>query len=333
MAPRRAQPTNGPANSQPLPCGGRVAKGRKPRPSRFFKFTKARQVKLVHKEVVDEGRRSYEHLIFKKTGANQYFYGNETHWPNNPSRNDDGVNIMVERLPPINWFKNPDPPIYLFPPPDPNFPTDDMFLKGPDFRGWRPGHSTLAIEGDLRNEVTITEILRNYPHPNVAGIFGWKSEDTNHVTGTYYQRYQQTLYERLRSISGGQEWFDAQKAAKQMRAAVKHLHGIQWRGRDGLVHGDIKPDNFCVDENDDVYLIDFDSACWQDQALPAKGGTQGYYSTDNRIADKENDLWALEKVIRQVRGAAKRTNPKRLMPPRRAKKNSGGAHGRTESAE
>ena len=176
---------------------------------------------------------------------------------------------------------------------DPN-----VFLKVPSwsyYDGLKADPTMGFIDRQISGELKMAEILREYPHPNIAEYLGVKigmtDEGYGDVRGLFFRRYKHTLEQRLQDKD--LDFLDVNKFQEQIGAALKHIHSL------GYIHGDVKPDNIMLDENDNAYLIDFDSMTKQgkSRSCTGKGGTPYWYDDDARgLMGPKQDFLALSRI-------------------------------------
>ena len=267
-------------------------------------FRDPKKIKLIQK--IFRGEDKPIEYFFRSVDEPKYYHGKETYDHAQPFQHLDGTDIDLHELPPIKWINYADAS-YLKCAPD-DLDPHTTHLKHPSFSSYKPGDNTYSLVSFWFAEMESGEKLSDKPHPNVAEYYGAYKEPNGDFTGTYWRKYKETLGQRF---GGGKAAFDTGKAARQMRSAINHLHK-----KIGVVHGDIKPDNFMVDERDNVVLIDFDSSATHGEQLPLKRGTRGWYEDGHEMADKQYDLDALNRTITWMTEFA----PRRRGPTRAAKK-------------
>lgn len=132
------------------------------------------------------------------------------------------------------------------------------------------------------HEARIGQRLRASPHPNLARFHGCAVGARGEVTGLCFDRYLETLGERMRRGAP----VDAARTMAQLRAAVAHLHGLQ------LVHNDVTVDNVMfVNHGPALVLVDFDSCAARGGGLPKKRGPV----PDGAVSSEfENDFVGME---------------------------------------
>ncbi|KAM3512012.1 hypothetical protein MY11210_004338 [Beauveria gryllotalpidicola] len=145
----------------------------------------------------------------------------------------------------------------------------------------------------VAHEARICQRLRSYPHPNLArfrgcDVGGGGGGGGEEILGLCFDRYAETLAERMRR--GGA--VDTENCMAQIRAAVRHLHGLQ------LVHNDVVPDNVMfVGDGPGLVLIDFDSCATRGGGLPKKRGPVTPGATSSEF---ENDYLGLQLIHRAL---------------------------------
>ncbi|EJP63322.1 serine/threonine kinase [Beauveria bassiana ARSEF 2860] len=197
---------------------------------------------------------------------------------------------------------------HLFPPLDPGTHRCDDDVDEPEKAGIfvkrvrvdaYDGSPTLARY--VAHEARICQRLRSYPHPNIARFRGCHVRGETGGTGTgtgigtggeilglCFDRYAETLAERMRRGAA----VDTERCMEQIRAALRHLHGLQ------LVHNDVVPDNVMfVDDGPGLVLIDFDSCATRGGGLPRKRGPVRPGATRSEF---ENDDLGLRLIHRAL---------------------------------
>lgn len=142
-----------------------------------------------------------------------------------------------------------------------------------------------AIE-EFRKEVRLTARL---DHPNILPI-----KDAGYIDGRFVITAplgEQTLADRLQKRLSASTML---KYTEQMIAAVAHAH------RCGVIHCDIKPENFLIFANHQVRLADFGIAKVARHTLRASGsGTVGYVAPEQAMGktSKASDVFSLGLVL------------------------------------
>ncbi|KAM3428389.1 hypothetical protein NHJ13734_008613 [Beauveria thailandica] len=193
---------------------------------------------------------------------------------------------------------------HLFPPLDPGTHRCDddepekagLFVKRVRVDAY-DGSPTLARY--VAHEARICQRLRSYPHPNLARFRGCDvaggagtgvgvGVGAGEILGLCFDRYAETLAERMRRGAA----VDTERCMEQIRAALRHLHGLQ------LVHNDVVLDNVMfVDDGPGLVLIDFDSCATRGGGLPKKRGPVTPGATSSEF---ENDDLGLQLIHRAL---------------------------------
>lgn len=101
----------------------------------------------------------------------------------------------------------------------------------------------------IEAEKAVYHVLMQRRHPNIVQCILCAPE------GIFLRRMESTLQERLSSPEAAKPRPDVQERwVRQLTSAVAWLEGL------GLVHGDLRPANILLDENDDIRLADFDAS-------------------------------------------------------------------------
>ncbi|OAA75022.1 Protein kinase-like domain protein [Akanthomyces lecanii RCEF 1005] len=174
-----------------------------------------------------------------------------------------------------------EPGLRVCPEPTDNKPGGGLFVKRVRLAEY-DGSPTLGQY--VLHEARIGQRLRASPHPNLARFHGCAVGARGEVTGLCFDRYLETLGERMRRGAP----VDAERCIEQVRAAVHHLHSLQ------LVHNDVTVDNVMfVNHGPALVLVDFDSCAARGGGLPKKRGPV----PDGAAASEfENDYVGLELV-------------------------------------
>ncbi|RAL00173.1 kinase-like protein [Aspergillus ibericus CBS 121593] len=134
-----------------------------------------------------------------------------------------------------------------------------IYIKTPSLLSYVDGSD---LEQQILREVTVCEILRNNPHPNLATYYGCQ-ETNGRVSGLCFKRYTCTLLEKANPghlnkeefrLSGREHVGEAIRSCLDgILDGIRHLHSL------GFVHNDINPANIMFDEDGGPVIIDFDS--------------------------------------------------------------------------
>lgn len=145
-----------------------------------------------------------------------------------------------------------------------------------------------ALE-DFRREVRLTAHL---DHPNILPV-----KDAAQIDGVFVISYplaKGTLAQRMQRRMGVKT---LRRFTDQMIAALAYAHGR------GVVHCDIKPDNFLIFDDDRVRLTDFGIAKVAQRTVAASAsGTVGYIAPEQALGkpSKASDVFALALVLYQM---------------------------------
>lgn len=158
----------------------------------------------------------------------------------------------------------------------------------------------------LLQEARVGHILNRNPHPNIVRFHGCTATADGRITGLVFDRFEQTLAERLRSDAP----INTGGCMAQIRAAVAHLHAL------GIVHNDIVPENIMFKSSGPALaLVDFDLCVvrgfgFPDHRLVPRRATSSF-QTDEKAMQR------IELLLRQREKDAKR-------PARRSSKKQNG---------
>ncbi|PYI01510.1 hypothetical protein BO78DRAFT_411418 [Aspergillus sclerotiicarbonarius CBS 121057] len=180
-----------------------------------------------------------------------------------------------------------------------------IYIKSPNLLSYTDG---CDVEKRILREVSICEILRGNPHPNIAAYYGCQ-ESGGRVSGLCFKRYTTTLLDRFNPRHLNKEGFrlrrrefvsdedgDRMKGIVDgIRDGITHLHSL------GLVHNDINPANVMFDESGDgvvPVIIDFDSCRRIGESLSETETKRTHQWHDPKVesAVEKNDLDAWEEL-------------------------------------
>ena len=158
------------------------------------------------------------------------------------------------------------------------------------------------LEEQLRREITVCELLRQHPHPNIAAYYGCQ-ETRGRVSGLCFKRYRTTLLEEYMPQSLNKGDFPSTRHGvvdvNRARAYLEDiLNGIQHLHSLGLVHNDINPANIMLDDNGTAVLIDFDSCRRVGELLGESHTKRTHHWHDPGVdtALEKNDMDAWEEL-------------------------------------
>ena len=162
----------------------------------------------------------------------------------------------------------------------------------------RDGPQPDWIAKSVLMEAEICEILKKYPHPNIATYLGCQVSD-GRITGLCFAKYQYTLMQEVnpenltkrQSRRSRQSIKNYSDMIAGIDSGLRHLHSL------GLVHNDINPRNIMFN-GDKAVIIDFDSCRRIGEDLENVGRTYEWYDEATKLSAIENDLSALEEIRR-----------------------------------
>jgi serine/threonine protein kinase len=169
----------------------------------------------------------------------------------------------------------------------------DVYMKRPSLLHYGDTEASTELSSLLLNEATVCEILREFPHPNIAQYLGCMVEN-DRITGLCFVKYGGNLLERATKDTRP---FDIDLCLRGIQQGIRHLHSLN------LIHCDINPTNILLD-GDTPVIGDFDSCQRKGEKLGFKAGTRGWTSQDFKFAWPENDEYGLLKIrdfLSQVR--------------------------------
>ncbi|KAM3083092.1 hypothetical protein ACMFMG_003759 [Clarireedia jacksonii] len=161
----------------------------------------------------------------------------------------------------------------------------DCYIKRPDLIHYGDTETSTEFSSLLLNEAKFCEILRVFPHPNIARYLGSIVENKR-ITGLCFVKYDMNLSERVTKDSRP---FDIDLCLQGIQKGIQHLHSLN------LIHCDLNPFNILMDRDTPV-IGDFDSCQHKGERLGVKAGTTGWTSEDFKFARPENDEYGLSKI-------------------------------------
>ncbi|KII86594.1 hypothetical protein PLICRDRAFT_260852 [Plicaturopsis crispa FD-325 SS-3] len=127
-------------------------------------------------------------------------------------------------------------------------------------------------------------------HPNICEYLGCVL-DGQHITGLCFKRYKCTLHDAIEHRMP----LDFYSVTSGIASGVQHLHSM------GLVHGNLKPTNIMLDDDDTPIIIDFDQCQKSGATLSYKRGTPGWCPDPlPSIARFETDLYAMDRIFQYL---------------------------------
>lgn len=139
-------------------------------------------------------------------------------------------------------------------------------------------------------------------HPNLVGVYDFSEEGERP-----YLVMQFVPGENLAALQERGQGVDCDKLAREMLAALAHIHGA------GILHRDVKPGNIIVEPDGTAKLIDFGIAQPLDATAMTRTGlilaTERFAAPevmDGRPASERSDLYSLGIVLRSCQGNCSR---------------------------
>ncbi|KAI0469458.1 kinase-like protein [Xylaria cf. heliscus] len=198
----------------------------------------------------------------------------------------DPNELKCIRIPNEHIYPAASPSFLCVPDPLPS----NVYIKTPDLLAYEPAPASLNLPSQTLQEIQVCELLRQYPHPNIAQYLGCLVTD-NKIHGICFAKYKMTLTEHLRKGYP----INVDHCLVGIENGVSHLHSLR------LVHNDLNPSNIMLDDNNEPVLIDFDSCRYEGEELGLKGGTEGWADSTVRIASFANDIHSLRKIREHLR--------------------------------
>ncbi|CAG8024690.1 unnamed protein product [Penicillium salamii] len=173
-----------------------------------------------------------------------------------------------------------------------------LHFKAPSLSLYTPRNPGLIAE-TWHTEVTICELLRKNPHPNIATYHGCSVSEDGEIRGVYFTYYAQTLMDRVNPTRLSKYEFaydniepdraQVDRWVQGIQSGLNHLHSL------GIVHNDINPNNIMF-EGDPPVIIDFDSARVIGCDLTWVKQTDGWFNQKINRALPSNDNAALQEI-------------------------------------
>ncbi|PNS17782.1 Serine/threonine-protein kinase SMU1 [Sphaceloma murrayae] len=160
---------------------------------------------------------------------------------------------------------------------------NDIYLKRPPLNVVYLDTSLLPVL--TLNETRILEKLKACSHTNIVPYLGCIVR-RDRIVSLAFKRLSATLFQR---VGASHAPFNAASCMESTESVVRHLHSL------GLAHNDLNPGNIMVDENDEVYVIDFGSCREVGQGL-ITAGTRGWIYEEFTTSESCHDLIALDKI-------------------------------------
>jgi len=162
----------------------------------------------------------------------------------------------------------------------------DCYVKRPSLVSYADMTVRSKLSDLLLREARICELLRKYPHPNIAQYLGCTIHD-NRITGLCFVRYGTTLADRL---NGNSLTLPKDIILNGIKCGIQHLHYL------GVIHNDVNPSNIMLKSDDTPVIIDFDSSQREGEKLGSKAGTRGWTDENFEFASRENDYYGMKKI-------------------------------------
>ncbi|CAG7958586.1 unnamed protein product [Penicillium salamii] len=182
----------------------------------------------------------------------------------------------------------------------------ELHFKTPTLTIYTPRNPGLIAE-TWHTELTICELIRKNPHPNIAVYHGCSVSEDNEIRGAYFSCYDQTLMDKVNPTRLSKlefAWDNVEPDLAQIdrwvqgiQAGLDHLHSL------GIVHNDINPNNIMF-EGDTPVIIDFDSARVIGGDLTWVKQTDGWFDPKTNRALVSNDNSALFEIKAWLMGTA-----------------------------
>ena len=139
------------------------------------------------------------------------------------------------------------------------------------------------------------DLLRTFDHPNIVPVLDYGEHDGSPYIVMPYMRLG-TLQDRLQK--GPLSMVEAARIIGAIAKALTYAH------EHGVIHRDVKPSNFLLDDDGNIMLSDFGFASWQEASLTLTGsgmvGTPAFMSPEQCRGDEvdaRTDQYALGVVL------------------------------------
>ena len=171
------------------------------------------------------------------------------------------------------------------------------YIKQPNLMSFGLGAGLASL---VLQELAICELIRKYPHPNIATYYGCVASN-GRVIGLCFEKYPQSLMDRINPGYLNKSMFilsadraavreDAARYLPGIEAGIHHLHALD------RIHNDLTPANIMITVDDTPVIIDFDSSSTPGTELGKTKRTYGWFDPEVCVSQKSNDLDALAEL-------------------------------------
>ncbi|KAK1981043.1 kinase-like domain-containing protein [Colletotrichum cereale] len=161
----------------------------------------------------------------------------------------------------------------------------NCFIKQPSLLDYGDHEAALHIDEQVMEEVTVCELLKNNPHPNIATYLGC-IEKAGRIGGICFVKYPINLQQ----LMDAKLPMDPKTIIEGIESGIQHIHRL------GLIHNDINPSNVMITSEGNPVIIDFESCRHKGEELGPKAGTYGWELAEAKHALPANDFYGLSKI-------------------------------------
>lgn len=230
--------------------------------------------------IEENGDWAFDHTnVILRGPYDEYFYAKtDQRIFRSPKVDIHGLDII--RIPADHIWPVADPKFTRAPDPLPA----DSYYKRASLLNYGNTPNNIDYSHQILTEVEACEILKMYPHPNIAQYLGCVVKG-GRIIGLGFSKYTVTLSQMLEDGTP----FDRSHCLRGIEAGLTHMHKL------GLVHNDLNPSNIMMDGGDFV-IIDFDSCQREGEKLVLKEGSDEWTLDGENYARRDNDLYSLSKI-------------------------------------
>lgn len=182
----------------------------------------------------------------------------------------------------------------------------NCYIKRPNLMAYSDGTN---LHEYVLKDIEACEILRQHPHPNIARYHGCQVDKDQRVIGLLFEKYQETLMERLNpGYLNKLDFLSARPSLpkeitdgylRDIKSGIRHLHSL------GLVHNDINPNNIMFQGSNVPVIIDFDSCRQPGSLLDSVERTHEWHNNAVRFSTPKNDFDSLHEIQIWMTGTSK----------------------------
>ena len=188
------------------------------------------------------------------------------------------------------------------------FRTDKQNHVQKELKIWDDSKDDTIILKDANiRETTFYQLIKMSQHPqaNKTCLFFSKKlpPSLQHIYKTQITLFQNTIVLQLPYLGITlSRKAQSKLSSKDCLLITEHIiQGLMWMHEHGISHGDLKPDNICILEDNKCSLIDFGSVCFDHQVIQTNQRCTIYYVSPEELIGKHyfmsNDIWSLGVVL------------------------------------